>query len=89
MVFNFVLLGSFMFCFAIIEVSLRLFYPKYQYAAESNFDRNSNRIWTRIKNSQYEKNHPDSGRPHLVYHNNLALRQIGTSVSTILNLQPI
>jgi len=54
---------------------LRVFYPKYEYAAESNFVGSMNRIMIRNKNSHDEKKHPDSAQPHLVYHNNLALRQ--------------
>lgn len=60
---------------AMIEASLRLFYPKYQYAAESSFDRNAARIWSRKANTNYIRKHPDSKQPHAIYHNNLALRQ--------------
>lgn len=60
---------------AIVEISLRLFYPKYQYAAESIFDRSSIRIWERKPNTHYKRIHPDTGQSHTVYHNNLALRQ--------------
>jgi len=59
----------------LVELSLRLFYPRYQYAAESQFDRNSKRIWAHQANSTYIRPHPDTGVNHLVHHNNLALRQ--------------
>lgn len=60
---------------AIVEASLRFFYPKYQYAAESSFNRDSARIWTRKANTHYKRKHPDSKQSHAVYHNNIALRQ--------------
>jgi len=69
------ILVSLLVCFAVIEASLRVFYPKYQYAAESSFDRDSARIWARQANTHYERKHPDSRKPHTVYHNNIALRQ--------------
>jgi hypothetical protein len=66
---------SLIFCFAIIETSLRIFYPKYEYAADANFDTNNYRIWARKKNSHSVRKHPDTGQPHVVYYDNLALRQ--------------
>jgi len=58
-----------------IEIGLRLFYPKYQYAAESEHRHDNQRIWSRNPNSKYTRIHPDTAKRHLVYHNNLALRQ--------------
>jgi len=66
---------SLLVCLVAIEASLRILYPKYQYAAESSFDRDSSRIWARKANIQYQRKHPDSEQSHAVYHNNLALRQ--------------
>ena len=63
-------------CAMILELSLRLFYPKkYEYAADSYFVRDDYRIWSRSPNSSYERPHPDTGITHKVYHNNFALRQ--------------
>ena len=59
----------------LVEVTLRLFFPKYQYAAESQFDQDPKRIWARKAHSRYFRTHPDTGIKHLVSHNNLALRQ--------------
>jgi hypothetical protein len=61
--------------FSGIEIGLRLFYPKYQYAAESEHRHDNQRIWSRNPNSKYTRIHPDTAKRHLVYHNNLALRQ--------------
>jgi hypothetical protein len=68
------LLGSLLVSFLIVEFTLRTFYPKYEYAAESIYDRNTSRIWSRRANSYHIYRHPASGLPHSVYHNNLALR---------------
>ena len=57
------------------ELGLRLFYPKFQYAAESDYQRDDQRIWSRNPNSIYRRPHPDNGEYHYVCHNNLALRQ--------------
>ncbi len=74
--YNFIILSiTLLFCFTIGELSLRVFYPKYTYAAESSFDSDKSRIWVRIANTHYKRKHPDSGETHLVFHNNLALRQ--------------
>ena len=63
-------------CTMMLELSLRLVYPKkYEYAAESYFVRDDYRIWSRSPNRSYERSHPDSGITHKVYHNNFALRQ--------------
>ena len=68
-------LVSFLFVFSVLEFALRIFYPKYEYAAESQYDRNSIRIWSRRANTRYYRRHPDTERIHAVYHNNLGLRQ--------------
>jgi len=71
----FLILVSLAISLAMVEASLRFFYPKYQYAAESSFDRNTARIWSRKANTNYKRKHPDSEQPHAIYHNNIALRQ--------------
>ena len=58
-----------------VELALRFAYPRYQYAAESQFERNPKRIWARQPNVTYYRQHPDTGVQHLVHHNNFALRQ--------------
>jgi len=66
---------SLLICFAFGEIGLRVFHPKYQSAAESAFDTSSQRIWARKSETRSEWRHPDSGQPHVIYYNNLALRQ--------------
>ena len=58
-----------------VELGLRIFYPKYEYAANAQFDRSVNRIWVRTPNTHYLREHPDTGKSHPVFHNNLGLRQ--------------
>ena len=60
---------------ALCEVSLRLFYPKYRHLAEAPFRSDAMRIWARTPNHRDIMVHPDTGLPHSLYHNNLALRQ--------------
>ena len=60
---------------ALCEVSLRLFYPKYRHLAEAQFRYDAMRIWARTPNHRDFMVHPDTGLPHPLYHNNLALRQ--------------
>ena len=60
---------------SLCELSLRLFYPKYQPLAEAPFSRSVARIWERIPNSRNMGTHPDTRLPHFLHHNNLALRQ--------------
>ena len=76
-VFSRLLLTSCSILFAIgaFELGLRLFYPKFQYAAESDYLHDDQRIWSRNPNSIYRRLHPDNGEYHYIYHNNLALRQ--------------
>ena len=57
------------------EVFLRTFYPKYQYAAESQYSSEALRIWTREAGAKYERTHPDDGFVFDVIHNNLSFRQ--------------
>lgn len=57
------------------EGLLRLFSPRYQYAADSRYETSATRIWTRLPNTRYVRPHPDSGAPHPVIHNNLGLHQ--------------
>ena len=57
------------------EGSLRLFYPKYRALAEAQFHFDAMRIWARTPHQRSYKPHPDTGAPHFVHHNNLALRQ--------------
>ena len=71
----FLLFASFIFSFLVVEFTLRIWYPKYEYAAKSSYDRNASRIWSRRSNSHHRYRHPDSHLYHSVYHNNLALRQ--------------
>lgn len=60
---------------SLCEASLRLFYPKYRYLAEAQFQREGRRILDSRSNSRSRKLHPDTLAPHSVYTNNLALRQ--------------
>jgi len=60
---------------ALCEGLLRFVYPRYQYAADSQYGTSATRIWTRLPNTRYLRPHPDSNRPHLVIHNNLGLHQ--------------
>ena len=60
---------------SLCELSLRIFYPKYQNVAEAQFNRDAMRIWARKPNSRNSMTHPDTGRRHFIYHNNLGLRQ--------------
>ncbi|UCG74019.1 MAG: SGNH/GDSL hydrolase family protein [Chromatiales bacterium] len=57
------------------EIALRLVYPKYELAAEAQFQPDSLRITTRPANARHTVNHPDNGRTHLVIYNNHGMRQ--------------
>jgi len=59
----------------IAEFTLRIFFPKYQYAAESNYELNSIRIQTPSPNKKNTRKHPDSKKYHPLIYNNLALHQ--------------
>jgi len=59
----------------VAEVALRVVYPKYEFAAEAQFQPDSLRITTRPANARHTVHHPDNGRPHLVIYNNHGMRQ--------------
>ncbi len=70
------MLSSLLVCLAAGEGFLRFFYPKYEYAADSEYDLDSRRIWARQPNAVWgDRAHPDTGVRHAVMHNNLAMRQ--------------
>ena len=70
------LLASCLVGLLLCEVGLRLLYPKYAYLAEVPFIRDPNLLMTRIPNSRSFLWHPEpSVQPHLLFYNNLALRQ--------------
>ncbi|MFC1664553.1 hypothetical protein ACFL17_02850 [Pseudomonadota bacterium] len=58
----------------IAELVLRFAYPRYEYAADADYLESALRIWKRRPYEHKERGHPDTGRPHEVTHNNLALR---------------
>jgi len=62
-------------CFLVVEGSLRLVYPKYQYAADPNFELDEIRIWKRSPEKMVTRQHPDRRDTHTVIHNELAMRQ--------------
>ena len=62
-------------CLLILELSLRYFYPKYRYAADISFKKETNRIWEYSHTKYYHIKHYDKNTYHLVYHNNLGSRQ--------------
>jgi hypothetical protein len=66
---------SVVFGLGLIEIGLRLFYPKYEHAAEALFNPDSLRITTRPPNARRVAHHPDNGKPHPVIYNNLGMRQ--------------
>jgi hypothetical protein len=68
-------LGSTLVALLLCEMTLRLFYPKFRYAAESAYQTSHTRIWSRNPHTRYTRLNPDTGRAHLVCHNNLGLRQ--------------
>ena len=57
------------------EVVLRVFFPKYEYAAESKYDLDDLRIWSRRPDVHYTRQRPGTSAYHSVFYNNLALRQ--------------
>jgi hypothetical protein len=59
----------------IAEIGLRTLYPKYEYAAEAQFQPDSLRITTRPANARRTVHHPDTGKPHRVIYNNHGMRQ--------------
>ncbi len=64
-----------LFTLGMAEIGLRLFYPKYEFAAEAQFKPDSLRITTRPPNSRRTMRHPDNGKTHLVIYNNYGMRQ--------------
>ncbi len=69
------ILSSIVFSILLIEIALRFFIPKYQHLVESNYKKDSVRIWASNPNSYVMQKHPDSGLQHYVFYNNLSLRQ--------------
>jgi len=69
------LVVSLLLTLCLLEVALRSLYPKYQYAADSDYQKSETRIWSRNSNSHYQRLHPDTQAIHWVCHNNLGLRQ--------------
>ena len=57
------------------ELVLRLVFPKYEHLAASVLRMDQERIWENAPRSQFPVRHPDTGKYHLVRHNDLALRQ--------------
>jgi hypothetical protein len=57
------------------EICLRVFFPRYQYAAESQYNLDAFRIWSRKANARSMRSHPDTGVTHPIIYNNLAMRQ--------------
>lgn len=69
------LITSLVAALVLCEFFLRSFYPKYQYAAESQYSSEALRIWSREAGAKYKRTHPDAGFDFDVIHNNLSLRQ--------------
>ena len=59
---------------ALTEVALRLFFPRYEGAAEGRPDSHPTRIWARNPDSRWQRRHPDTGLYYAFNHNNLGLR---------------
>ncbi len=59
----------------LVEMVLRVTFPRYQYAAESALDFDSLLIWSRKPDTAVDRQHPDNGTTYQVHYNNLALRQ--------------
>ena len=59
---------------AVCEAGLRLFHPRYHHVAEAHRQPEEQRIWKPRSNSHFRRPHPDTGRLHLVMHNNLGAR---------------
>ena len=57
------------------ELVLRFVFPKYEHLAASVLRMDEDRIWQNTPGSQFPLRHPDTGKYHLVRHNDLALRQ--------------
>lgn len=73
---NLLLFGiSLIVSIALLEAGLRMFYPKYQDAADVQFQYDGMRISSRPPNTRRVSRHPDTGEEHAVIYNNLGLRQ--------------
>ena len=59
---------------ALTEAALRLFFPRYEHAAEGRPDSHPTRIWARSPDARWQLRHPDTGLYHAFNHNSLALR---------------
>ena len=59
---------------ALTEVALRLFFPRYEHAAEGRPDNHPTRIWARSPDTRWQRRHPDTGLYYAFNHNSLALR---------------
>lgn len=69
------ILASTLLALFVFEGLLRLLHPRYDYAANARRAASVTRIWARSPDTRYTRVHPDNGRPHLVIHNHLGLRQ--------------
>ncbi len=70
-----ILVLSCLFSLLLVEVALRTVLPIYEYAASSDAQRDSARIWRRPAGARSVHRHPDTGTPHPVIYNDLGLRQ--------------
>ncbi len=59
----------------VCELILRFAFPKYEHLAASVLRMDQERIWANTPRSQITLRHPDTGKHHLVRHNDWALRQ--------------
>ena len=75
---------SVLFTLGVAEIGLRLFYPKYEFAAEAQFNPDSLRITTRPPNTRRTMHHPDNGKRHLVIYNNHGMRQHRDFLDSVL-----
>jgi hypothetical protein len=69
--------ASLVLSLAAVELSLRLFFPKYDYAADARLAPDEYRLWSRMPNTRVPRPHPDTAAQHEVAYNNLGLRQSG------------
>lgn len=66
--------GSCLVGLALTEAALRLFFPRYEHAAEGRPDNHPTRIWARSADDRWQMRHPDTGLYHAFNQNSLALR---------------
>jgi hypothetical protein len=59
----------------LVEVILRVAYPKYADAASPKYERDSVAIWAPRPYRRRQAEHPDTGDPHYVIYNSFAMRQ--------------